>query len=376
MKDKSKMSNLLHQKKIGYFSKLVLLSNLFAILGLLISYSASSINPNLFWPIAFFGLAYLPLLLINVCFIFYWVLRKPKYSVLSILTILAGWPMFTQHMKLTFPTFLPKEKQKEEIRVMSYNVHLFKPIDDRKTEEFIDETIDLIKDIQPDIICFQEFYTKVKGQNLVSNKIKEEGEFLDYTFEAASDNKFEAYGQAIFSKFPIINTGSIPQYNYGINKIIYADLLKGQDTLRVYNVHLRSFALQSEDKKFIQNPATTNLEEKLTKRLSNKMRSAFNHRGQQAKALKKHIENTKWRSIVMGDFNDTPMSYAVNLIGKGMNNTFQKKGNGWGVTHFEMLPLFQIDYILVDKDLKVTNYEIIKKKLSDHYPIWADLVLP
>ena len=75
----------------------------------------------------------------------------------------------------------------------------------------------------------------------------------------------------------------------------------------------------------------------------------------------------------MGDFNDTPMSYAVNLISNGMNNAFQKKGRGWGVTHFDLLPIFQIDYILSSIDLEVVNYQIIKKKLSDHYPLWADL---
>lgn len=76
----------------------------------------------------------------------------------------------------------------------------------------------------------------------------------------------------------------------------------------------------------------------------------------------------------MGDFNDTPMSYSVNTVGKNMYNAFEEKGFGWGVTHFGMLPLFQIDYILCDKAITVDNYGIIKERLSDHYPIWADLI--
>ena len=75
----------------------------------------------------------------------------------------------------------------------------------------------------------------------------------------------------------------------------------------------------------------------------------------------------------MGDFNDTPMSYSVNILSKNMNNAFEQKGFGWGVTYFGILPIFQIDYILCDKKIKIEDYGILKEKLSDHYPIWADL---
>src|SRR5690606_41742973 len=63
-----------------------------------------------------------------------------------------------------------------------------------------------------------------------------------------------AYGQAIFSKYPIINSGLIKKNEYGINSIVYADIVKNQDTIRVYNVHRRSCGLQNEDKEVIQNP--------------------------------------------------------------------------------------------------------------------------
>src|SRR5690606_40382324 len=54
------------KKKLGYFSRTVFLANILAVLALLLSYSAAYIDPVSFWPIAFFGLGYLPVLLINI----------------------------------------------------------------------------------------------------------------------------------------------------------------------------------------------------------------------------------------------------------------------------------------------------------------------
>ncbi|HLR00977.1 MAG TPA: endonuclease/exonuclease/phosphatase family protein [Sphingobacterium sp.] len=367
-----------YRKQRGFTQKTLLIANIIVAASLLISYSASFIDPNIFWPIAFFGLAFLPLLLLNLLFIIYWVFISPKYILISLLAVLTGWSLLTKHYKLDIakPTGNEFEipKKGSNFRVMSFNAHLLKPINEQDSIDFLDELITIIKDIEPDIISFQEFYTKGDSQANALNSIKAKGEFSDYFFDVVSKNNSDAYGQIIFSKHPIIHSGTVAEHNYGINRISYADIVRATDTIRIYNVHLRSFALQNEDKEFFQRLAQSELNEKKPKNLSKKLKVAFNHRGQQARALKNHIEETDSIStVVMGDFNDTPMSYAVNLISNGMNNAFQKKGRGWGVTHFDLLPIFQIDYILSSIDLEVVNYQIIKKKLSDHYPLWADL---
>jgi len=358
------------RKKLGFVSKTVFIANMLAIIALLLSYSAAYINPKSFWPIAFFGLGYLPILLVNVGFVIYWLLRKPKLAIFSLLPILLGWNLMTKHV-----TFKSKESadSSSNLRVMSYNVHLFQPAKNVE-ENFKSATIDLINDVQPDVICFQEFYSKLKGSNKYTEELKEKCNLSHVYFVPAAQNKHEGYGQAIFSKYPIINSGMISKNEFGVNRIIYADILKDKDTIRIYNVHLRTFALQNEDKEFIQNPSNSRDDDrKISRRVGQKLKGAFTHRSNQAESLSDHIQETSLASIVMGDFNDTPMSYSVNLIGQNMLNAFQQKGSGWGVTHYEMLPIFQIDYILCTKQFAVNNYQIVKKKLSDHYPIWADL---
>jgi endonuclease/exonuclease/phosphatase family metal-dependent hydrolase len=338
-----------------------------------LSYSAAYIDPASFWPLAFFGLGYLPILIINIGFVVYWLLRKKRYMLISLLTIVAGWNLLNKHINFRNKQEKIVVKADSNIRVMSYNVHLFQLVDD-PDDNFKGETVELVNSINPDIVCFQEFYSRLRGTRQFAKILKAQGNFDGYYFDPSIKNEYEGYGQAIFSKYPIIHSGSIDKNGYGINKIIFIDIKREADTLRVYNVHLRSFALQDEEKEFIQKATTEHVkDEERTRQVGRKLKAAFTNRSEQAKSLRAHIENSPYPCVVMGDFNDTPMSYSVNTIGQGMYNAFEKQGFGWGVTHHALIPIFQIDYIFCGKQLFVDNYGIVKEKLSDHYPIWADL---
>lgn len=357
---------------LGFFSKTVFICNIIAILLLLLSYAAAYINPKIIWPIAFFGLGYLPILLLNIGFVCYWLVRKPKYALLMALPILLGWNLLNQHLGFRKQEHRT-EKPDSTLRIMTFNAHLFTEIDKIPATDVKNDVISLVKKTNPDILCFQEFFSKIKGTKKMTKRIVEEAGFQDYYFEPAMKSEHEAYGQVIFSKFPILNSGTITKNEYGINRIIFADILRNNDTIRVYNVHLRSFGLQTEDKEFIQNPSHSANEEHATRRVGRKLKYAFEGRSRQAEALRDHMDSTRYPIIVMGDFNDTPMSYSVNLIRNGLKNTFREKGSGWGVTHYEMLPFLQIDYIFCSRRFHVEHYHVVKEKLSDHYPVWADI---
>src|SRR5690606_32831615 len=60
-------------------------------------------------------------------------------------------------------------------------------------------------------------------------------------------NGFYQAGSIIFSKYPIIRTEKIP-YPKGISEsFIFADILHGTDTIRVFNVHLQSYKFSEQD---------------------------------------------------------------------------------------------------------------------------------
>ncbi len=189
-------------------------------------------------------------------------------------------------------------------------------------------------------------------------------------------NDYEAYGMAIFSRYPIVASGHLPDHQYGVNRIIYVDIDKKGKIFRVYNVHLRSFGFQKEDYDFIKSPSKTiEKDAASTKRIGARLKHAFTARSAQAEALREHSRACQTPYLIAGDFNDTPLSYAVNKVSAGLQNAFREKGRGWGVTYNGDFPNFQIDYILSTKEFKVHHYQIIKAKLSDHYPVWADFQL-
>lgn len=368
-----------HATRLGFISKSIFILNVFAAGALLVSYLAPYIDPRAFWPIAFFGIGYSTLLAANGLFVLYWLVRKPRMALLSLLVFVLGWGAFRKHMGFApaVSEAVASGPDSAHLRVMGFNVHFFSPAQET-SNTFVHkaEMLRLIDSVSPDILCLQEFLTRKKGEHNVLDAFREEQGYAHQHFYAASWNDYEAYGLAILSKYPIVSTGKLEDHWYGINGTIYADIAYRGDTIRVYNVHLRTFGFQKEDYEFIEaSPKTLEPDMSSTRRIGSRLRHAFAARSEQAKALRQHRENTDMPCLVVGDFNDTPLSFAVNHVSSGMQNAFRIRGRGWGETYNGVFPNFQIDYILASEELSIHHYQVIKKRFSDHYPIWADLSL-
>lgn len=368
-------------KNLGFISKTILLTNMLAALLLLGSYFAPTTDPQQFWPIAFLGMAYLPLLCLNVVFMLVWLFRKRSYMLISLAAILMGWDALQAHIgfRSAGDSESPKISDINSFRALTYNVHLFRDFKQKKNEPDIQEAaISLIAEVDPDVVCIQEFYTRNKGKHDISEAFKRELGLAHQYFHPVAQNDFESYGLAIFSKYPIKSSGHLPDFELGVNSIIYADIEKDGQLVRVYNVHLRSFGFQQEDYDFIAGSKEGTIETNVssTKRIGSRIKQAFAYRSMQGKSLRKHIESSNVPYLILGDFNDTPLSFAVNHVGKGLKNAFREKGSGWGKTYNGDFPNFQIDYIMASPEFEVDHYRIISRKLSDHYPVWADLRIP
>jgi len=150
------------------------------------------------------------------------------------------------------------------------------------------------------------------------------------------------------SKYPIVNSGSV-EFPNTHNNAIYADVVKGNDTIRVYNIHLQSLHISADVAKL-----NTEDSEKLVRQTG----KTFKIQQTQTELFLKHKESSTYKTIITGDFNNTPYSYVYRLIKGDFNDAFEMAGN-----------------ILSDSNFKVNGFKTFEQQYSDHYPVMAKLEL-
>jgi len=345
---------------------------------LLLSYLAPVTDPRKVWPIAFLGLAYPPLMAVNVIMFVYWLLRRKWFILIPVVTVLVGWNVLLNHIGFRSSAYKINRTDSSSIRMMTYNVHNFKRYGAENDISTKHEILELINAQQPDIINFQEFYTRRRGQYDMRDSILKLLNSTQFYFEKFRFNNDEGIGMAIFSRFPIVNHGLIhlsDEMGSG-NQCLYIDIRKNSKIFRVYNVHLQSIRFDPEDYQFIDSASKKGKTDMLlSKRIATKLKKAFLKRSEQVLKVKDHSSQCTYPFIIAGDFNDTPSSFAVNRMAKGLKNAFREKGSGMGRTYNGDFPNYQIDYIMTSRQFDVKSYKIIEKRLSDHYPVCSDLLL-
>jgi len=336
-------------KKLSLLNKIIyLINNAFALL-LLLSIAIPFIQPKSFPLISVLSLAVPILIFAHLIFILYWILNGVKKqfllsSICILLTIIFSY----------FPyKFNGKTKNDDDsFTILNYNVHLFNIYGLLDTENIPLKISSLIARNKPDIVTFQEY-------------ADDQVDLFDFPYKHIVTGTRKNFGQAIFSKYPIINRGSLDFLNSS-NNAIFVDIIKDNDTLRIYNLHLESFGIKVDN---------INLNEKDSKRLLDRLSRSFVKQQRQVENFIRHRENCKYKIITCGDFNNTAYSWAYRNIREDMKDSFIEAGKGFGETYsFQRYPL-RIDFILVDEKFEVIKHKNFDVKLSDHEPILAKLRL-
>jgi endonuclease/exonuclease/phosphatase family metal-dependent hydrolase len=335
---------------------------------LLISYLAVVINPEDFAAPALFGLAYPYLLLINIVIIVIWAVNLKYEAFISVVIIAIGFNHLTNYIRFSKPS----GKTEGTFKVMSYNLRLFNYFESPKKGDSEKRILAFIKTIHPEIICFQEMFitgNAIEKDEEIRNALG--GSYFSHT-KLLGRKKNQYYGIATYSRFPIIRKGEI-RHPGSSSLSIYSDIVIKGDTFRIFNNHLQSFRLRKMERSLIEELTSSEENQKIDeiKTLSMSLRQGFIRRALQAQVVKSYIDRSPYPVIVLGDFNDTPVSYSYRKIRKGLNDSFVKSGYGAGFTYLGNYPPNRIDYILYDNKLISTKFDILKVKYSDHYPILA-----
>lgn len=341
-------------KKLGCIGSLIFYANSLVAFLLLLSFVLPYLPPSKFPTLSVLSLAVSPLILLNVVFMLYWVLRMRRQFLLSLIILLLASLNFAIFIK--FDSSKSVASNAESIRVASYNVRLFNQYEPKEARENALKEFDaFLEKVEPDLLFIQEFYN---NKNIHFPELPYK--YIDY-----NDSK-NIFGHAIYSRYPILDHGSF-SFKGSSNNVLWTDLKIGEDTLRAYNVHLQSMRITA---------SVSYLQETGTEVIKNKISDAFVMQENQLVELLDHISASPHKKqIVAGDFNNTSFSYTYKKLRGKMKDAFLEKGSGIGSTfYFDGFPL-RIDYILVSPEVKVTHFKTAETTFSDHYSIWADIKL-
>jgi endonuclease/exonuclease/phosphatase family metal-dependent hydrolase len=344
---------------------------------ILLSYLSVFVSPERIWILAFFGLAYPFLLIINFAFIVFWIYKKRKTFLIPLIAIIIGWNYLATYVQIP----LKKQTENSEINadkfnILSYNVRLFDLYNWNEGENTTDEIFNFININEFDFVCFQEFFTRNKGdltkRTILKKLNKEYASHIYYTYEGDNYN----YGIATYSKYPIINRGVI-NFSNSSNSSIFTDVIINKDTIRIFNNHLQSIRFNKDNYSFITNSKDLKDDEKLEelKDISYRLRDAFIKRASQARILSRHIADSPYPVIVCGDFNDVPVSYTYKKMKGNLNDSYIEAGSGIGNTYKGKFPSFRIDFIFHSDEIRCVNFDIPEVHLSDHFPVTSEFVL-
>jgi len=233
-----------------------------------------------------------------------------------------------------------------------------------------DKIIQLIKELNPDVICAQEFIQHSKLQppldtaKYIADKLS-----YKYFFQVSESwtnrPEKETQGNAIFSKLPIVNK----RFEY--IQPPKTNPVNAAEEGRVY-VEL---TVEKEGKRIIF--STTHLSYTPFFEMTEQRKNEANN-------LLEILKKKKQSFIFTGDLNAAPDSFLINSINnlnylKHLGPDFSEKT--WTTKPFDKDGFaenelnWRLDYIFGTKNIVVEEIKIIETDVSDHLPIFARLVI-
>ena len=308
-----------------------------------------------------YGLAY-PMLAVGTV----WRLTSFRWlkSLGPLAVLLLTWPSFS-HVFSVGLSQADVAVSEDSFAVTTFNV--------RRLDEF--EWLDgdqTRKDIatwlaeQPDgIWCFQEFPKRGKAtlRSAGFSWLQPRRRLFTWPREA---------GPALASSYPVKDwtTYMFEDEAAGQGRVLQADVETPAGLVRVFNVHLQSLHFDHADYDAVEEGPSR----EQGARLWGLITDASKARALQAQDLVRRMEESPYPVIVAGDFNDTPMSYAMHALrGSRAEDTFAAASFGPGGSHLGAIPGLRIDGILADTTLQCVSHRTHGVVMSDHRPVTAVL---
>ena len=321
---------------------------------LALSYASALVNPARFWLFSLAGLLYVPLALSALFFLVWSIRRRARIGWILALTLLPSLFLAGRYYQVR------KAPEKAgSVKIVSYNVGLFAHgQQDGQRLQTADSIAAWLRTLDADVICLQEFY--------LPNSLGMDA-WLHHTFPGYHPDYYVLTGKnghagnVTLSRLPVEGKGKMV-FEKSTNMALYTDVRFPGGLRRIYNCHFESYNISLRH-------IVGSMDEETAEDTGRKMRRSIRVRPLQVDAVLQDIGGSALPSLVVGDFNDTPLSYTYHRLCRGRRDSFVAAGSGFGATYREGWPLLRIDYLLFPKDLTLRTHETPKLPWSDHYPV-------
>ncbi len=341
-----------------FFAQLFMGANVATILLLWASCGVTYLSPAWHPNVSLLSLAFPIFLLVDVCFVFFWLIFKAKWTWVPLLGIACCFSFVRDYIPVNWPVETPDST----LVIVSYNTHNFGG-KEANLEDGTNLVVKYLMDSDADIICLQE-----SGGH---NDFREQ--FTAAGYECKNMREF-----MICSRLPILSIDTLA-FPGSSEHCMRAYLKEGEDTIMLINQHLQSNQITGEVKDAYVGAFERHESDSLRKGMKPVVRLLANAqplRAQQADYIQAAINEWLPRPVIVcGDFNDTPVSYAHRVLTSQLSSAFRESGNGLGFTfHTKGFPV-RIDHILFNGD-RWKSYECTvcdTITCSDHFPIHTKL---
>lgn len=244
-----------------------------------------------------------------------------------------------------------------------------------------DGMIQTIKDYAPDVLCLQEYANDVigtdsiyKAKNVLDSLGYKFSSVLWYTTGDAAGNRQQGSGVAIYSKENILieNEKQVKDVKGQMQGAVYMDFVFDRHPIRIISGRLSSYYMYTDTTN--ANKSTLDITIDRKRQVQKQLQITERVHETQIDSIRKVIDNSPLPAIYCGDMNSVAGTYNYYLMKGNLQDAFLNGGFGIGATFYNIVPTLRIDMCFVDPSLKVIQSKVIKRKLSDHYPVVTDIL--
>ena len=275
------------------------------------------------------------------------------------------WPSFNRVFSIG-DGFVVKA-QTEGWGLLTFNVRRLDEFEWLEGEPTRAELAQWLKERDEVVWCFQEFPSD--GKAMLAN--------VQFSFRKQGHRLVawpDGAGPAVSTSLPVLRSNPwMFDDGAGKGRVMELDVQSPDGPVRIFNVHLQSLYFSEEDYMAVEQGPT----KEEGKRLWTMLMHAYQGRALQSNALREAMEASPYPVVVAGDFNDSPVSYAMRrLTGSRVRDAFTVAPIGLGGTHLGTIPGLRIDGVLVDTTLACTAFKTHQIELSDHRPVSVNVWSP